>query len=91
MHMSKNFKELIKNLNIPQLNDEEQSFLEKDLTINELREAFTSFVDNKSPGRTVLQRNFIKHFLIFSATTFLIIIMKLSAKIHHLYHRNEEQ
>ena len=40
------FNEFIENLNIPQLNDEDQSFLEKDLTINELREALTSFADN---------------------------------------------
>ena len=45
-----NFNDFIEDLNIPQLNDEEQSFLEEDLTINEFKEALTSFAENKSPG-----------------------------------------
>ena len=67
--------------------EEEQSFLEKDLTINELREALTSFADNKPPG----EDGFTKEFLIFSARTLLILIMTLSAKVHCLHPRNEEQ
>ena len=54
--------EFIENLNIPQLNDEEQSFLEKDLTINELREALTSFADNKSPGEDGFTKEFYQTF-----------------------------
>lgn len=37
-------------LNIPQLNVEEQESLEKDLTIEELKDALASFADKKSPG-----------------------------------------
>ena len=33
------FNDFIEDVSIPQLNDEEQSFLEEDLTINELKEA----------------------------------------------------
>ena len=86
-----NFNDFIEDLNIPQLNDEEQGFLEKDLTINELKEALTSFADNKSAGKDGLARSFIKPFLIFSARTSLILIKRLSAKVHYLYPRNEEQ
>ena len=91
MDSQQKFNEFIENLNIPQLNDEEQSFLEKDLTINELREALTSFADNKSPGEDGFTQEFYQTFLIFSATTLLILLMKLSAKVHYLCHRNEEQ
>lgn len=44
------FDELIEDLNILQLNDNEQSLLEEDFTINELKEALTSLADNKSPN-----------------------------------------
>ena len=40
----------IEGLNIPQLKVEEQESLEKDLTFEELKDALTSFADNKSPG-----------------------------------------
>jgi len=40
----------IEELTIPQLNVEEQESLEKDLTFEELKDALTSFADNKSPG-----------------------------------------
>ena len=50
-HVSEeNFDELIEDLNILQLNDNEQSLLEEDFTINELKEALTSLADNKSPN-----------------------------------------
>ena len=91
MDSQQKFNEFTENLNIPQLNDEEQSFLEKYLTINELREALTYFTDNKSPGEDGFTKEFYQTFLIFSATTFLILIMKFSAKVHYLCHRNEEQ
>ena len=85
------FNDFIEDLNIPQLNDEEQSFPEKDLTINELKETLTFLPIINPQRRTVLQRNFIKLFSIFSARTFLILIMRLSTKVHYLYPRNEEQ
>ncbi|CAH3107864.1 unnamed protein product [Pocillopora meandrina] len=44
------FDEFIEDLNILQLNDKEQSLLEEDFTINELKEALTSLADNKSPN-----------------------------------------
>ena len=89
--LEQKFNDFLEDLNIPQLN-EEKSFLDKDLTINELKEALNSFADNKSPGEDgFLQRNFTKLFLIFSARTFLILIMRLSAKAHYLLPRNEEQ
>ena len=56
------FNDFIKDLNIPQLNDEEQSLLEKDLTINELKEALTSFADNKSPGEDGFTKEFYETF-----------------------------
>ena len=44
------FDEFIEDLNILQLNDNEQSLLEEDFTISELKEALTSIADNKSPN-----------------------------------------
>ena len=85
------FHDFTEDLNIPQLSGEEQSFLEKDLTINELKEASTSFADNKSPGQDGFTRECYQTFSIFSARTFLILITRLSAKLHYLYPRNEEQ
>ena len=62
MDSQQKFNEFIENLKIPQLNEEEQSFLEKDLTINELREALTSFADNKSPGEDGFTKEFYQTF-----------------------------
>ena len=56
------FNDFIKDLNIPQLNDKEQSFVEKDLTINELKEALTFFADNKSPGEDGFTKEFYQTF-----------------------------
>ena len=56
------FNDFIEDLNIPQLNDEEQSLLDKDLTINELKEALTSFADNKSPGEDGFTKEFYEIF-----------------------------
>ena len=58
-HKSNDF---IEDLNIPQLSGEEKSFLEKDLTINELKGALTSFADNKSPGEDGLTKEFYQTF-----------------------------
>ena len=56
------FNDFTEDLNIPQLSGEEQSFLVKDLTINELKEALTSFVDNKSPGEDGFTKEFNQTF-----------------------------
>ena len=56
------FNDFIEDLNIPRLSGEEKSFLQKDLTINELKEALTSFADNKSPGEDGLTKNFYQTF-----------------------------
>ena len=53
-----NIHKVMEGINIPQLNVEEQESLEKDLTFEELKDALTSFADNKSPGE-----NSMKHFL----------------------------
>lgn len=56
------FNDFIEDLNIPQLNDEEQSFVEKDFTINESKEAVTFFADNKSPGEDGFTKEFYQFF-----------------------------
>ena len=43
-----NIHKVMEGINIPQLNVEEQESLEKDLTFEELKDALTSFADNKS-------------------------------------------
>ena len=57
-----NFNDFIKDLNIPQLNDEKQSFLDKELTISELKEALTSFADDKPPGEDGFTKEFFQTF-----------------------------
>ena len=49
-------------LNIPQLNVEEQESLEKDLTIEELKDALPSFADKKSPGEDGFTKEFYQTF-----------------------------
>ena len=49
-------------LNIPQLNVEEQEFLEKDLTLEELKDALASFADKKSPGEDGFTKEFYQTF-----------------------------
>ena len=49
-------------LNIPQLNEEEQESLEKDLTLEELKDALASFADNKSPGEDGFTKEFYQTF-----------------------------
>ena len=83
------FNEFTEDLNIPQLSGEEKSFLEKDRTINELKEALTSFADNKSPGEDGFTKEFYQTF--FDLLCKDLLIMRLSAKVHYLYPRNEEQ
>ena len=63
MDNQQKFNEFIENVNIPQLyNDEEQSFLEKDFTINEWREALTSFADEKSPWEDGFYKGLLSNF-----------------------------
>ena len=45
-------------LNIPQLNVEDQESLEKDLTLEELKDALASFADKKSPGEDGFTKEF---------------------------------
>ena len=49
-------------LHIPQLNVEEQESLEKDLTIEELKDALASFTDKKSPGEDGFTKEFYQTF-----------------------------
>ena len=56
------FNDFIEDLNIPQLNDEEKSFLDKDLTVTKLKEALDSFADNKSPGEDGFTKEFYQTF-----------------------------
>ena len=53
-----NIHKFIEGLNIPQLNVKEQESLEKDLTFKELKDALTSFADNKSPGEDGFTKEF---------------------------------
>ena len=57
-----NIHKFIECLNIPQLNVEEQESLEKDLTFEELKDALTSFADNKSPGEDGFTKEFYEAF-----------------------------
>ena len=57
-----NIHKFIEGLNIPQLNVEEQESLEKDLTFEELKDALTSFADNKSPGEDGFTKEFYEVF-----------------------------
>ena len=45
-------------LSMPQLNVEDQSSIEKDLTLEELKNALTSFADNKWPGEDGFTKEF---------------------------------
>ena len=67
--LNKSFEDFIEGLNIPKLGDEEQHSLEKDLTMEEIKDSLTSFADN----RMDLRRNSMKPSLSFFATTFLIV------------------
>ena len=49
-------------LNIPQLKEDEQESLEKDLTLEELKDALASFADNKSPGEDGFTKEFYQTF-----------------------------
>ena len=85
------FNDFIEDVSIPQLNDEEQSFLEEDLTINELKEALTSFADKKSPGENAFTKEFYQTFFDLLWKDLLNSYYEASAKVHYLYPRNKEQ
>ena len=85
------FNDFIEDVSIPQLNDEEQSFLEEDFTINELKEALTSFADKKSPGENAFTKEFYQTFFDLLWKDLLNSYYGASAKVHYLYPRNEEQ
>jgi len=57
-----NIHKFTEGLNIPQLNVEEQESLEKDLTFEELKDALTSFGENKSPGEDGFTKEFYEVF-----------------------------
>lgn len=58
---NQNLNDSIKDLNIPQLNEEEQESLEKDLTFEELKDALTSFADNKVPRRRRIHKRVLRN------------------------------
>ena len=47
---NKSFESFVEGIEIPQLNVDEQDSLEHDFTFEELKEAVSSFSDNKTPG-----------------------------------------
>ena len=49
-------------LSIPQLKEDEQESLEKDLTLEELKDALASFADNKPPGEDGFTKKFYQTF-----------------------------
>ena len=57
-----NIHKFIEGLDIPQLNIEEQESLEKYLTFEKLKDALTSFADNKSPGEDGFTKEFYETF-----------------------------
>ena len=57
-----NIHKFIKGLKIPQLNVEEEESLEKNLMFEELKDALTSFADNKLPGEDGFTKEFYEAF-----------------------------
>ena len=49
-------------LDIPHLDEEEREHLEKELTLEELKDALMSFSDNKSPGEDGFTKEFYQTF-----------------------------
>ena len=56
------FEDFIEGLNIPQLSKEEQEHLAQDLTCKELKDALSSFTDNKTPGEDGFTKEFYEAF-----------------------------
>ena len=64
--------------------------MEKDPTINELREALTSFADNKSQGEDGFTKEFYQTFSDLLCKDLLNSYNETSAKVHYLYPKNEK-
>ena len=56
------FEDFIEGLNIPQLSKEEQEHLDQDVTCKELKDALSSFADNKTPGEDGFTKEFHEAF-----------------------------
>ena len=76
------FEDFIEGFNIPQLSKEEQEHLDQDLTCKELKDALSTFADNKTPGEDGLQKNFTKLSFIFFGKTYSIHTTKLLGRDH---------
>ena len=60
---NKSFESFVEGIEIPQLNAEERDSLEHDFTFEELKEAVSSFLDNKTPGEDVFTKEFYESFI----------------------------
>ena len=58
----RSFEFFIDSVDIPKLSDEDQQLLEKDLTLEELKKAVSSFSDNKTPGEDGFTKEFYETF-----------------------------
>ena len=58
----KKFDDFIEGLDIPQLSEEDQEHLETELTLEELKDALASFVNNKSPREDGFTKEFYESF-----------------------------
>ena len=56
------FRVFVEGIEIPQLNVDEQDSLEHDFNFEELKEAVSSFSDNKTPGEDGLTKEFYVSF-----------------------------
>ena len=56
------FESFVEGIKIPQLNTEERDSLEHDFTYKELKEAVSSFSDNKTPGEDGFTKEFYESF-----------------------------
>lgn len=59
---NKSFESFVEGIEIPQLNVDEQDSLEHDFTFEELKEAVSSFSDNKTPGEDGFTKEFYESF-----------------------------
>ena len=59
---NKSFESFVEGIEIPQLNVEERDSLEHDFTFEELKEAVSSFSDNKTPGEDGFTKEFYESF-----------------------------
>ena len=59
---NESFESFVEGIEIPQLNTEERDSLEYDFTYEELKEAVSSFSDNKTPGEDGFTKEFYESF-----------------------------